>query len=66
MYFGKRTFQYQPFSLTFHYYLSTSVSETLTVTRIEHFACQDRIVPQIFILLISYGEKILSNGNVVV
>ena len=38
--------------------LSTRVFETRTY--------QDRIVPQIFILLISNGEKILSNLNVVV
>ena len=36
-----------------------------TAIRREHFACLDRIVPQIFILLISNGEKILSNVNVV-
>ena len=45
--------------------LSTRVFETRTATGREHFACQDRIVPQIFILLISNGEKILSNLNVV-
>ena len=32
----------------------------------EHFACQDSGVSQIFILIISNGEKILSNVNVVV
>ena len=46
--------------------LSTLVFEAQPVTGREHFACQDRIVSQIFILLISGGEKILSNVNVVV
>ena len=46
--------------------LSTSVFETRTAAGREHFACLNRIVSQIFILLISYGEKILSNENVVV
>ena len=40
--------------------------QTRTATGREHFACQDRIVSQIFILTISNGEKILSNVNVVV
>ena len=46
--------------------LSTRVLEMRTATGREHFSCQDRIVSQIFILLISDGEKILSNVNVVV
>ena len=46
--------------------LSTRVFETRTATGRELFACQDRIVSQIFILLISNGEKILSNVDVVV
>ena len=46
--------------------LSTRVFETLTATGREHFAGLARIVSQIFILLISNGEKILSNMNVVV
>ena len=46
--------------------LSTRVFETRTATGREHFPCQDRIVSQIFILLISNGGKILSNVNVVV
>ena len=37
-----------------------------TRTARECFTCMDRIVSQIFILLISDGEKILSNVNVVV
>ena len=37
----------------------------LAATGREHFACLDPIVTQIFILLISNGEKILSNMNVV-
>ena len=32
----------------------------------EHFACKDRLVSQIFIPLISNGEKILTNVNEVV
>ena len=46
--------------------LSTRVFETRTATGREHFACQESIVSQIFVLLISNGEKILSNVNVVV
>ena len=46
--------------------LSTRVFETRTATGREQFAFLDRIVPQIFILFISNGEKILSNVNVVV
>ena len=45
---------------------STRVFETRMATGREHFACQDRLVSQFFILLISSGEKILSNVNVVV
>ena len=37
--------------------LSTSVFETRTATGREHFECKDRIVSQIFILLISNGEN---------
>ena len=40
------------------------VFETQTATGREHFACQDSAVSQIFILIISNGENILSNGNV--
>ena len=32
----------------------------------EHFACQDSGVSQTFIRIIPYGEKVLSNVNVVV
>ena len=39
--------------------LSTRVFETRTATGREHFACQDNVVPQIFTLIISNGEKIL-------
>ena len=46
--------------------LSTHVFETRTATGREHFACQDSGVSQIFILIISNGEKILSNVSVVV
>ena len=46
--------------------LSTRVFEAPTATGREHFACQDRIVSQLFKLLISDGEKILSNVNVAV
>ena len=42
------------------------VFETRTATGREHFACLDSGVSQIFILIISNGEKILSNVNVVV
>ena len=46
---------------------STRVLETRTAAGRENFVCQNRIVSQIFILLISNGEKILySNVNVVV
>ena len=46
--------------------LSTCVFETRTATEIEYFVCEDRSVCQISILLISNGEKIVSNVNVVV
>ena len=46
--------------------LSTRVFETRTATGRENFAYQDSGVSQIFILIISNGEKILSNVNVVV
>ena len=46
--------------------LSTRVFETRTATGREHFTCQDSGVSQIFALIISDGEKILSNINVVV
>ena len=46
--------------------LSTRVFETQTATGREHFSCQESTVSQIFMLLISNGEKILSNVNVVV
>ena len=46
--------------------LSTCVFETRTATEIEYFVCEDRSVSQISILLISNGEKIVSNVNVVV
>ena len=42
------------------------VFETRTATGRENFARQDSAVSQIFILIISNGEKILSNGNVFV
>ena len=45
---------------------STRVFEARTAIGREHFACLDPIVTQIFTLLISNGEKILSNVNVVV
>ena len=46
--------------------LSTRVFETRTATGREHFACQESTVSQISILLVSNGEKILSNVNVAV
>ena len=46
--------------------LSTRVFETRRATGREHFICQDIGVSQIFVLIISNGEKILSNVNVVV
>ena len=46
--------------------LSTRVFETRTATGREHFVFQDSGVSHIFILIICNGEKILSNGNVVV
>ena len=45
--------------------LSTRVFETRTATGREHFACQDSGVSQIFKLLVSNGEKILSNVNLI-
>ena len=42
------------------------VFETRMATGRENFACQDSSVSQFFILIISHGEKILSNGNVFV
>ena len=44
--------------------LSRRVFETRTATGREHFTCSG--VSQIFVLIISNGEKILSNVNVVV
>ena len=46
--------------------LSTSVFETRKTTGREHFTLKASGVPQIFILIISNGEKILRNVNVVV
>ena len=46
--------------------LSTRIFETRTATGREHFACQDSGVSQVFIPIISNGEKVLSNVNVVV
>ena len=46
--------------------LSTRVFETRTATGRDHFACQESIVSQIFVLPISNGEKLLSNVKVVV
>ena len=46
--------------------LSMRVFEMRTATGKEHFTCQDSGVFQIFVLIISNGEKILSNVNVVV
>jgi len=46
--------------------LSMHVFEMRTATGREDFACQDRIVSQIFLVLSSNEEKILSNVNVVV
>ena len=42
------------------------VFETRTATGRDFFACQDSVVPQIFILIISNEENILSNIKVVV
>ena len=42
------------------------VVETRTATGRKNFACQDSGVSQIFILIISNGEKLLSNVKVVV
>ena len=46
--------------------LSTHVFETQTATGRQHLTCQGSGVSQIFILIISNGEKIRSNVNVVV
>ena len=46
--------------------LSTRVFKTRTATGREHFVCQDSGVSHIFILIISNGERILGNVNVVV
>ena len=46
--------------------LSTRVFGTRTATGREHFTCQDSSVSQIFVLIISNGEKTPSNVNVVV
>ena len=46
--------------------LSMRVFETRTEAGKEHFGSQDSDVSQIFILIISNGEKILSNVDVVV
>ena len=46
--------------------LSTHVFKTQTATGRENFACQDSDVSQTFVLIISNGEKIHSNVNVVV
>ena len=43
----------------------TRVFETQTATGREDFASQDSGVSQMFLLIISNGEKILSNVNVV-
>ena len=45
--------------------LSTRVFKTRTPTGREHFKCHDNGVSQIFTLIISNGEKILSNINLV-
>ena len=46
--------------------LSTRVFETRTATGIGHFSSKDSGVSQIFIRIVSNGEKILGNVNVVV
>ena len=45
---------------------STRVLETRTATGREHFACQDRVASQNFILLISNADKIFSSVNMAV
>ena len=45
--------------------LRMRVFEARTATGRKHFACQDSVVSQIFILIISKGEKIRGNVNVV-
>ena len=42
------------------------VFEKRTATGKDHFVSHERGVPQIFILIISNGEKIVSDVNVVV
>ena len=49
-----------------HVLKSTCVFETRTATGRKHFARQGSGVSHIFIFIISNGEKILSNVNVVV
>ena len=46
--------------------LSLRIFETRTATGREHFTCHGSGVSQVFIFIISKGEKILSNVNVVV
>ena len=46
--------------------LSPRVFEIRAATGSDHFACQDSGVSQIFIFIISNGERILNNVNVVV
>ena len=46
--------------------ISKRIFETRTAIGREHFACEDSGVSQIFVLIISNGEKIHSNVNVVV
>ena len=45
--------------------LNALVSETRTATGRENFAFKDSEVSHIFILILSNGEKILTNVNVV-
>ena len=44
--------------------LSTRVFETRTITGREYFACQGSGVSQIFLFVISNGEKILTGSDV--
>ena len=46
--------------------LSSRLFKTRTATGREHFASQDRGVPKRFVLILSNGEKILGDVNVVV
>ena len=46
--------------------LSSRLFETRTATGREHFASQDGGVPKSFVVIISNGEKILGDVNVVV